>query len=418
MMWLCAWLACAHALGCQPPLLRVGTSGDYAPFSITEGSPGASGEPSGFDPALARAYARDRGLRIRWVRFRWPELTEDLRADRFDVAMSGVTVRPERSLAGRFTVPVATSGAVVLARGADRWKDLAALDRPGVELAVNSGGHLEKVARARFRRASLIALTDNDAVRAALWSGRVDAVLTDTLEAPGWSRGRSDIARFGPFTRDRKAYLVGANRAELAADLDGWLMAREEDGFLTRLRLEHFAAAAGGPTAEPLTAVLAAIDERLSLMPLVAEAKRRSGTPVAVPEREERVIDAAMAVFEGQQVGSALSPQREDRLRALFRAQIEAAKAIQRAVLAASPDPSLPVLALESELRPALTRLSERVAGLLPRLPPDLTQQSLRAQARDALRGPGLEESHVLAIADALLALAQTPVANAGALRQ
>ena len=113
----CAALAVlALALGCAArpaaaPELRVGTSGDYAPFSVDEG-----GALSGFDVAVARAFADDAGLALRFERFAWPALARDVAAARFTVAMSGVTVRPERSVVGRFSVPVARSGAVVLAR--------------------------------------------------------------------------------------------------------------------------------------------------------------------------------------------------------------------------------------------------------------------------------------------------------------
>ncbi|HSG90170.1 MAG TPA: transporter substrate-binding domain-containing protein, partial [Pseudomonadales bacterium] len=71
----------------EEPVLRVGTSGDYPPFS-------RAGE--GFDVDVAKRLARDLGMRIEWVPFRWPELERRLRAGDFDVVMSGVTWRPER----------------------------------------------------------------------------------------------------------------------------------------------------------------------------------------------------------------------------------------------------------------------------------------------------------------------------------
>ena len=86
--------------------LRVGASGDYAPFSVASGS-----QIEGFDAEVARAYAADRGLELDLVRFAWPALLADLAAGRFDVAMSGVTVRPDRSAAGRYTAPVLETGA-------------------------------------------------------------------------------------------------------------------------------------------------------------------------------------------------------------------------------------------------------------------------------------------------------------------
>ncbi|NNL66384.1 MAG: transporter substrate-binding domain-containing protein, partial [Myxococcales bacterium] len=184
--------------------MRVGTSADYAPFSQPGSGPA---DPTGFDVEIARAYARDAGATLSLERFRWPALLDDLERGAFDVAMSGVTLRPERSIRGRFGVPVASSGALVLTDPARAAGGLAGLDRPEIRIAVNQGGHLERVARAHFPRARLLPQPENDAVRRALAEARVDAVVTDTLEAPHWQRSLPGTVRLGPFTRDRKAHL-------------------------------------------------------------------------------------------------------------------------------------------------------------------------------------------------------------------
>src|SRR5207244_3465866 len=123
--------ACLHAPPAAPPLL-LGTSGDYPPFSLA-----GDGTTEGLDIEVARRFARDSGRRLELVRFRWPELTRDLAAGRFDLAMGGVTLRPERAVAGVFTRPVAEAGAVVLAH--QRLDPRTACLR----LGVNAGGHLE-----------------------------------------------------------------------------------------------------------------------------------------------------------------------------------------------------------------------------------------------------------------------------------
>ena len=112
LSWLSIALLIAFAGGARAGeearrVLRVATSGDYAPFSNSQSGEAGAWQPAGLDAALARAYAADRGLEIEWYRFRWPELLQDLASRRFDVAMSGISVRPERSLAGLFSVPMA-----------------------------------------------------------------------------------------------------------------------------------------------------------------------------------------------------------------------------------------------------------------------------------------------------------------------
>ena len=105
--------------------------------------------------------------------------------------------------------------------------------------------------------------------------------------------------QLGPFTRDRKAYLWGAEAGPHALALDAWLLAREADGTLARLRSDWLGDA-GPATATPQAALIAALGERLALMPFVAEAKRGSGRSVRDPAREERVLAAARRTLAGE----------------------------------------------------------------------------------------------------------------------
>jgi cyclohexadienyl dehydratase len=375
--------------------LRVGTSGDYPPFSRARD--GRAADYEGFDIALARAYAADRELTLEFVRFRWPRLTADLQAGRFDVAMSGITVRPERSVVGRFTLPVVESGAVVLARDSDRFDNLTQLNLPRVRIGVNAGGHLEQAARDRFPHATLLVIPDNASILLALREAHVDAVVTDSLEAEVWQRSEPDFARLGPFTRDRKAFLVRPDAAHLAGDLDDWLLLKERDGTLARLRAEHLGAGTGLATAAPLPALVAALDERLALMPVVGVVKRRSGVPLEVPERE--------TALEAAHIRGVAPPSFLD-LRKFFRSLLDAAKEVQ---WKASKDPSFapeaPLPELDSALRPALERIDARIARLLVELPTDLDEAAARAAVADGLRVERLSDASKRAVADALAAL-------------
>jgi cyclohexadienyl dehydratase len=398
---LALWLA-APAAPAQPAL-RVGTSGDYPPFSLRAGA-----DFEGFDVALARAYARERGLALELVPFHWPELVADLAGGRFDVAMGGVTVRPERSLAGTFTVPVVESGAVALVRKDSGFFDLASLNDPGVRIAVNAGGHLESVARASFHRAKLSALPDNAAVLPALRAGEVDAAVTDTIEARVWRRDEPGLVALGPFTRDLKAYLAGPGAAARAADLSDWLLAREADGRLAAWREEWLGAPSSAAVATPLEALLAGVDERLSLMPLVAEAKRARGLAVVDPAREEAVVKAALrasAAAAAQAGRAAVDPAAVE---ALFRAQIAAGRAIQEATLREARAGGDPAPDLDA-LRAALGRIGERIARLATRLPDEVSRDAVARAAARRLVAPRLGDAGRARLVDAIVALVEAP---------
>jgi cyclohexadienyl dehydratase len=346
----------ALAVGCKPPrpaaqVLRVGTSGDYAPFSIKD-----EAGWDGFDLYVARRFAQDTGRQIELVEFRWPALELDLQANKFDVAMSGVTVRPWRALSGTFTRPVARVGAVVVLKPG-MATTLRELDVPGRRVGVNAGGYLEKLARRLFRRAEIVPIPDNRALAKELREGRVDALMSDELEAALFRRMVPDAVLLGPLTNDRKAYL--ARDPALANELDAWLRAREIDGSLAGLRARMLGPAWGRPNtaaASDFDGLLAAIELRLAFMPAIALAKEQRGLPTEDAAQEAQVI--ARARERAALVGA--SP---DAIAALFDAMMRAARHAQDAyrALPAGERPTVESMDLDTQARPALAGISATI---------------------------------------------------------
>jgi cyclohexadienyl dehydratase len=344
--------------GCAPTrpasrVLRVGSSGDYAPFSVRD-----EVGWEGFDVEVARRFAHDTGRKIELVEFRWPALELDLAANRFDVAMSGVTMRPWRARVGTFTRPIARVGAIVLARPgiATTLEELDVADR---RIGVNQGGYLERVARRLFRRAQVTPVEDNRRLAGLLRGGMVDALVSDEIEAPLFLRVVPDATVLGPLTNDRKAYL--ARDPALAEELDGWVRAREIDGSLANFRGRMLGPQWGAPhgaAASDLDALLALIELRLAFMPGVALAKEQRGLPTADPAQEADVVARARE-------RAALLHVEPDRIAALFDALIVAARHVQdrfRAMPAAER-PVVETMDLEQDARPALARVSTTIVA-------------------------------------------------------
>jgi chorismate mutase len=181
--------------------------------------------------------------------------------------------------------------------------------------------------------------------------------VTDDVEADVIAPQVGGVRRLGPLTHDRKAYL-GIDRM-LITDLDTWLRAREADGTLAELRTRWLGPArAGAHTAfaSDLEALLALVDLRLAFMPAVAAAKKQTGLPIDDPEQEEAVL----AAVRSQAVEVQLDPGPAV---AFFRAQIVAARAVQRSFLALPPAARPPVdpIDLVHQARPAIAGLSHDI---------------------------------------------------------
>ncbi len=354
-------LSCSLAAGsvfAAPGVLRVGTSGDYPPFSE---------RGAGFDIEVAERLARDLGLRIEWVAFRWPELSARIDAGDFDVAMSGVTWRAERSVHGWMSRAVAVGGPCLV--GAS----------PPATLAVNRGGILERWARGRFPGARVRTVDDNLSLPGLLARREVEAIVTDSFELPHFARP-GQPTHCDP-ARDRKVYWIAPARAdELGPRIDAWLERNEAE--LASLRARWF----GDP--QPRDAIDHLVDlavRRLALMPAVAWYKRAHGLPIEDRDRERVVLDAAVARAHG----AGLDP---GSLRESFALQVDLAKGVQRD----APEHA-PTLDLQSELRPALLRLGDRLvaayaaaaplsAERLPASRLDLAAPYLDAAGRETLR--------------------------------
>jgi cyclohexadienyl dehydratase len=363
-------LACARqAPPDDRPPLRVGTSGDYAPFSIAS----ADGF-TGLDIEVARQFANDSGRRLELVAFRWPDLGRDLAARYFDVAMGGVTMRPERAVGAIFTRPITETGAVVLAR-----PGVEPIDRSEVRLAVNAGGHLERVARRLFPHATIVLAQDNRALPDLLRAGAADALVTDDAEATAFASTLPGTVRIGPLTRDRKAYLT--RDPALATELDAWLRTREGDGTLAALRARWLGparAAARTASGSDLDALLALVDLRLTLMPAVAAAKEAARRPIVDMAQEERVL----AAVETQARARGLAPVVAS---ALFRAQLMAAREVQHDYLSlpVARRPEVGAFDLERDLRPALAAISSAIVARAADLSAD--PAALEREDADAL---------------------------------
>lgn len=169
----------AAAVGCDFGPLRVGTTGDYRPFSVL----GDDGEFSGTDIDLVRAYSAARGREVVFVRTSWPTLMDDLEKGAFDIALSGITVTPERAAVARFSEPYARGSKVALIRCSEQERFKTLEDFATASLLVNPGGTNERFARRMFPNATFVVEPNNRRIPYRLRGGDSEAFFTDSIEA-------------------------------------------------------------------------------------------------------------------------------------------------------------------------------------------------------------------------------------------
>jgi cyclohexadienyl dehydratase len=205
-------------------ILRVGTTGDYKPFSFRT----QDGDYAGADIDMARRLAASLGVRAGFVPTTWAKLNDDYAGGKFDIAMGGVTRLPARSALGPFSRTIFVDGKRPVARCADRdrFSSIAAIDRPEVRVVVNPGASNEDFARGHFPHATLTVHADNATVFDEITAGRQDVMVTDGIDAdqqailhPGVLCPTTVPA---PFTRLEKAYWIRRD-ADLERLVGAWL---------------------------------------------------------------------------------------------------------------------------------------------------------------------------------------------------
>jgi len=162
-------------------VLRVGTTGDYRPFTALDKG---TGEYSGFDVDMARALAEALGVSLAFAPTTWGGMAKGLADGEFDIAMGGVSVTLDRQKIGFFSAPYLRDGKTPIARCSDqeKFQTLTDIDRPGVKVIANPGGTNERFDRARLHAADIVVYPDNLTIFDQLALGRADLMITDASE--------------------------------------------------------------------------------------------------------------------------------------------------------------------------------------------------------------------------------------------
>jgi cyclohexadienyl dehydratase len=225
----------------QRGVLRVGTTGDYPPFTQRD----ATGGYSGFDIDLAESLGKALGVRVEFAPTSWPTLSEDFQAGKFDVAMGGISVTLERAKLGFFTTPYLREGKTPISRCADKSKfaTLAEIDRPDVTVLVNPGGGNEKFDRAHLHAAHIEIHRDNTKIFDALAKGEGDLMITDASETRYQQKLHAGVLCAihpdAPFDFSEKAYWA-AYDPPLDGYLDQWLHLVRENGTYAAIYAKWF----------------------------------------------------------------------------------------------------------------------------------------------------------------------------------
>ncbi|KPA93202.1 cyclohexadienyl dehydratase [Pseudomonas asplenii] len=213
----------------QQGVLRVGTTGDYKPFSYKSGE-----HFIGLDIELAQELAQSMGAKLQLVPTTWPTLMNDLQADHFDLAISGISVNMERQRKAFFSQPYQRDGKtpITLCSRQQAFQTLEQIDQPQVTAIVNPGGTNEKFARANLKQARIVVHDDNVTIFQQIVDGKADLMMTDAVETRLQEKLHPQLCAVHPdqpFDFSEKAVLLPRDIV-LKQYVDQWLHQDMESG--------------------------------------------------------------------------------------------------------------------------------------------------------------------------------------------
>ncbi|RRJ83181.1 transporter substrate-binding domain-containing protein [Aestuariirhabdus litorea] len=215
--------------------LRVGTSGQYPPFSLQQ-----EGKLSGLEIDLAHQLGHFLGQPVEFRVMPFPDLIPALESGSIDLAMSGISITPERSARVLFSAPVTHTGqmAIIHQRNIALLGEPWQLTRSGRRIGVKRGTTGEQLVTNEYPSAIMLSFDTIDQALAVLAAGEIDYVIHDAQTS--WmitqdSAFNELISLNQPLTKEAIAWAVSPASRPLLAKLNGFLEQIQGNGELEPL---------------------------------------------------------------------------------------------------------------------------------------------------------------------------------------
>lgn len=219
--------------------IRVGMSGDQAPFNVKS----RSGDLIGFEVDLVRMMAQSMGVNVEYVVRPFPELLPALDKGDVDIVMSGMAITAERSLDAVFVGPYMMSGKSLLTKNPDLANVTGTedIDQSHLTVAALRNSTSESFAQKRLPVAKLVLVESYEEAIQKIEDGEVDLLVADmpacTLAVLRYPEKKL-LTLSAPFTVEPIGIAVRASELSLQSLLANYIEAYKESGLVELLQVQ------------------------------------------------------------------------------------------------------------------------------------------------------------------------------------
>jgi polar amino acid transport system substrate-binding protein len=193
---------------------------------------------AGYDVELGQMLAEQFGGRAEFVNVGFDGLIDALKAEKFDVIISGFPFDPLLTQDVAYSYNYFNAGQVLVVRGDEtRIRGVDDLGGKRVAVELGSGGDIEGRKLAKRLKLTLATYDDPQAVLDALRNGQADAAIVDAVTAYSAAKSPSAVRVIGePITDEPYVIVVRLKSFKLLERINGAILQMRQDGTLERLR--------------------------------------------------------------------------------------------------------------------------------------------------------------------------------------
>lgn len=217
-------------------VLRVGTDATYPPFETVNTE---TGKPEGFDIDLITDVARRNGWTTEFVVTPFDGMIPGLQGEKYDVAISSITITPERAAVVDFSKPYYTAGQVVAVL-LDNSAITGITDLPGKRVGVQLGTTGELMAQ-KTEGLQVFSYDNIGAAFIDMANGNLDAVLNDYPTTQAYIRSHGTAKTVGGIlSREQYGIAVRKGNDSLLQKINVALDSLRSDSSYIKLHLKWF----------------------------------------------------------------------------------------------------------------------------------------------------------------------------------
>lgn len=215
--------------------ILVGTEATYPPMEYLD----ESGNFVGFDIDLAREIARDLGVGVEFVNIPWAELFDSVIEGKVDMAISAITITPERMEMLSFSDSYFNAGQTIIVKKDSLIKGLT--DLQGKVLGVQEERTSEEEAKKHTDPSLVKSFPNYNLAREALGRGEIEAIIIDYPAGLAMVAKEEDLKIVGtPFTQEFYGVAVQKGQDVLLVKINQTIKKLKQTGALKALEDKWF----------------------------------------------------------------------------------------------------------------------------------------------------------------------------------